>query len=60
MAVAPVHLHDHGTGRATIRLPISAYITAMYLPAPVIGWLCDALGGRVVAAMGALLLLPPV
>jgi hypothetical protein len=57
MAVAPVHLHDHGAGMGTIGLLISAYIAAMYLPSPVTGWLADALGGRVVAGMGALLLL---
>jgi MFS family permease len=57
MAVAPVHLHDHGAGMGTIGLLISAHIAAMYLPSPVTGWLADALGGRVVAGMGALLLL---
>ncbi len=29
----------------------------MYLPSPVTGWLADAVGARVVAGMGALLLL---
>ena len=57
MAVAPVHLHDHGAGMGTIGLLISAHIAAMYLPSPVTGWLADVLGGRVVAGMGALLLL---
>jgi MFS family permease len=57
MAVAPVHLHDHGAGMGTIGLLISAHIAAMYLPSPVTGWLCDVLGARVVAGVGALLLL---
>ena len=57
MAVAPVHLYDHGAGMGTIGLLISAHIAAMYLPSPVTGWLADLLGGRVVAGMGALLLL---
>jgi len=57
MAVAPVHLHDHGAGMGTIGLLISAHIAAMYLPSPVTGWLADVLGGRVVAGIGALLLL---
>ena len=57
MAVAPVHLHDHGAGMGTIGLLISAHIAAMYLPSPVTGWLADAIGGRLVAGMGALLLL---
>jgi MFS family permease len=57
MAVAPVHLHDHGAGMGTIGLLISTHIAAMYLPSPVTGWLADAVGARVVAGMGALLLL---
>jgi MFS family permease len=57
MAVAPVHLHDHGAGMGTIGLIISAHIAAMYLPSPVTGWLSDRIGARVVATVGALLLL---
>jgi Major Facilitator Superfamily len=57
MAVAPVHLHDHGAGMGTIGLVVSVHIAAMYLPSPVTGWLADVLGARVVAGMGALLLL---
>jgi MFS family permease len=57
MAVAPVHLHHHGAGMGTIGLIVSAHIAAMYLPSPVTGWLADRFGARVVAAMGALLLL---
>jgi MFS family permease len=57
MAVAPVHLHDHGAGMGTIGLVVGAHIAAMYLPSPVTGWLSDTLGARVVASMGALLLL---
>jgi MFS family permease len=55
MAVAPVHLHDHGAGMGTIGLMIGAHIAAMYLPSPVSGWLADTLGAHVVAGMGALL-----
>jgi hypothetical protein len=57
MAVAPVHLHDHGAGMGTIGLMIGAHIAAMYLPSPVTGWLSDRIGARVVATVGALLLL---
>jgi MFS family permease len=57
MAVAPVHLQHHGAGMGAIGLIVSAHIAAMYLPAPVTGWLADKFGARVVAAMGALLLL---
>jgi MFS family permease len=57
MAVVPVHLHIHGAGLGMVGLLVSAHIAAMYLPSPVTGRLADALGGRAVAAMGALLLL---
>jgi MFS family permease len=57
MAVAPVHLHDHGAAMGTIGLIVGAHIAAMYLPSPVTGWLADAVGARVVAGLGALLLL---
>jgi MFS family permease len=57
MAVAPVHLHDHGAAMGTIGLIIGTHIAAMYLPSPVTGWLADAVGARVVAGLGAVLLL---
>ena len=57
MAVAPVHLHDHGAAMGTIGLIVGAHIAGMYLPSPVTGWLADAVGARVVASLGALLLL---
>ena len=57
MAVVPVHLHAHGAGLGMVGLLVSAHIAAMYLPAPVTGRLADAVGGRMVAGMGALLLL---
>jgi MFS family permease len=57
MAVAPVHLHAHGAGMGMVGLMISAHIAAMYLPSPLTGWLADAIGGRLVAGAGALLLL---
>ena len=57
MAVAPVHLHDHGAAMGTIGLIVGAHIAAMYLPSPVTGWLADAVGARAVASLGALLLL---
>jgi MFS family permease len=57
MAVAPVHLHDHAASMGTIGLIVGAHIAAMYLASPVTGWLADAAGARVVAGVGALLLL---
>ena len=57
MAVAPVHLHHHGAGMGTIGLIVGSHIAAMYLPSPLTGWLADTVGARMVAALGALLLL---
>jgi MFS family permease len=57
MAVAPVHLHHHGAAMGTIGLLVGAHIAAMYLPSPVTGWLADTVGARVVAKLGALVLL---
>jgi MFS family permease len=57
MAVAPVHLHHQGAAMGTIGLLVGAHIAAMYLPSPVTGWLADRFGARVVAGVGALLLL---
>jgi MFS family permease len=57
MAVAPVHLQHHGAGMGMIGLIISAHIAAMYLPAPVTGWLVDTFGARAVVGLGALVLL---
>lgn len=57
MAVAPVHLHDHGAGMDLVGLMVSAHIAAMYLPSPVAGRLADTIGGGTVAGVGALLLI---
>jgi MFS family permease len=57
MAVAPVHLHDHGVGMDLVGLMISVHIAAMYLPSPVAGRLADKFGaGAVVGASGLLLM----
>jgi MFS family permease len=57
MAAAPVHLRLHGLGIGTIGPMISAHIAAMYLPSPLTGRLSDALGSRIVATGGALVLI---
>ncbi|HEY6596683.1 MAG TPA: MFS transporter [Asanoa sp.] len=57
MAVAPVHLHDHGAGMGLVGLMVSVHIAAMYLPSPLTGWLADRYGSRAVIHAGAVLLL---
>lgn len=57
MTMTPVHMHDHGHGAAASGLVIAIHIGAMYLPAPLSGWLVDRYGPRTVAAVSALVLL---
>ncbi|KAK1186469.1 MFS transporter [Streptomyces sp. NBS 14/10] len=57
MTMTPVHMHDHGHGAAASGLVISIHIGAMYLPAPLSGWLVDRYGRLTVAAAAALVLL---
>ncbi|MFI1328836.1 MFS transporter [Streptomyces sp. NPDC020845] len=57
MTMTPVQMHDHGHGAAASGLVISIHIGAMYLPAPLSGWLVDRYGRLTVAAAAALVLL---
>jgi MFS family permease len=57
MAVAPVHLTDHGHGLEFIGLTISIHVLGMFAPSPLSGWLADRMGGAAVGAMGAALLI---
>ncbi|WP_431899861.1 MFS transporter [Nonomuraea sp. bgisy101] len=57
MTMTPVHMHDHGHGAAASGLVIAIHIGAMYLPAPLSGWLVDRYGRLTVAAVSALVLL---
>jgi len=56
MAVAPVHLANHGHSLEFIGLVISVHVVGMLMPSPVTGWLSDRIGpGPVAAAGGGLL-----
>ncbi|MDT0345459.1 MFS transporter [Streptomyces sp. DSM 44938] len=57
MTMTPVHMHDHGHGAAASGLVIAIHIGAMYLPAPLSGWLVDRFGRLTVATAAALVLL---
>jgi MFS family permease len=57
MAIAPLHLTEHGHGLDFVGVVISIHVLAMFGPSPVTGWLADRAGGGVVAALGALLLI---
>ncbi|MEO3754447.1 MFS transporter [Streptomyces sp. B6B3] len=57
MTMTPVHMHDHGQGTAATGLVIAVHIGAMYLPAPLSGWLVDRYGRSTVASASAVVLL---
>ncbi|MER7792728.1 MFS transporter [Streptomyces sp. NPDC097640] len=57
MTMTPVHMRDHGHGAAASGLVIAIHIGAMYLPAPLSGWLVDRYGRLTVAAASPLVLL---
>jgi MFS family permease len=56
MAIAPVHLVEHGHTRDFVGVVISIHVLCMFAPSPVTGWLADRAGSVTVAALGALLL----
>jgi len=57
MTMTPVHMHDNGHGTAASGLVIAVHIGAMYLPAPLSGWLVDRRGPLVVAVAAGLAML---
>ncbi|WP_344295805.1 MFS transporter, partial [Streptomyces synnematoformans] len=57
MTMTPVHMHAHGHGTAASGLVIAVHIGAMYLPAPLSGWLVDRRGALPVAVGAGLAML---
>ncbi|MEO3764299.1 MFS transporter [Streptomyces sp. B8F3] len=57
MTMTPVHMHAHGHGTAASGLVIAVHIGAMYLPAPLSGWLVDRRGPLAVAVAAGLAML---
>ncbi|AZM49913.1 MFS transporter [Streptomyces sp. WAC 06738] len=57
MTMTPVHMHANGHGTAASGLVIAVHIGAMYLPAPLSGWLVDRRGPLVVAVAAGLAML---
>jgi len=59
MAMTPVHLGEHLTGRHLLRIVaivLSAHIAGMYALSPLVGWLTDRFGRTPVIAGGAVTL----
>ncbi len=57
MTMTPVHLTGHGHDVATAGVVISVHVAAMFLPAPLSGWLVDRFGAAAVAGLAAVTML---
>ena len=57
MTMTPVHMRAHDHAVTVVGLVISLHVAAMFLPAPLSGWLVDRFGTRVVAVSSGLVLL---
>ena len=57
MTMTPVHLRAHDHAVTVVGLVISLHVAAMFLPAPLSGWLVDKFGARRVAVAAGLVLL---
>jgi MFS family permease len=57
MAMAPVHMDEHGHDLRVVGLVVSLHIAGMFAPAPLTGRLTDRLGPLPVAAAGTALLI---
>jgi MFS family permease len=56
MAIAPVHLTEHGHSLDFIGVVIGIHVLCMFAPSPLTGWLADRAGSGTVAGIGAVLL----
>ena len=57
MTMTPVHMRAHDHAVTVVGLVISLHVAAMFLPAPLSGWLVDKSGTRIVAVSSGLVLL---
>lgn len=57
MTMTPIHMTHHGHSTGAAGLVIAIHVGAMYLPAPLSGYLVDRLGARIVNVMAAVTLL---
>jgi predicted MFS family arabinose efflux permease len=56
MAIAPLHLAEHGHSLDVVGVVVSIHVLFMFAPSPLTGRLADHAGSAAVAALGALLL----
>lgn len=57
MTMTPVHMRAHGHSLGAAGFVIAVHVGAMYLPAPVSGWLVDRFGPRAVSGGAGMTLL---
>jgi MFS family permease len=57
MTMTPIHILEHGHGVAAAGLIIGIHIAAMYLPAPLSGWIVDRYGSTPAAVLAGAVLL---
>lgn len=57
MTMTPVHMRAHDHAVTVVGLIISLHVAAMFLPAPLSGWLVDKYGTRTVAVAAGVVLL---
>lgn len=57
MTMTPVHILEHGHGIAAVGLIIGLHVAAMYLPAPISGWIVDRHGTTAAAVLAGVVLL---
>jgi MFS family permease len=56
MAIAPVHLAEHGHSLDFVGVVVGIHVLCMFGPSPLTGWLVDRAGSATVAMLGAVLL----
>jgi MFS family permease len=56
MAIAPVHLAEHGHSLDFVGVVVGIHVLCMFGPSPLTGWLVDRAGSATVAMLGATLL----
>jgi MFS family permease len=53
MAIAPIHMVEHGHRLDLVGVIVSIHVLCMFAPSPVTGWLADRAGSAIVAALGS-------
>jgi MFS family permease len=56
MAIAPIHLVEHGHDLDFVGVVVSVHVLCMFGPSPLTGWLADRVGGAFVVVLSAALL----